>query len=181
MSNPEPQSIPLSTLESSAAAAFNNLGDKYLGRVTALKQQQQTNPKDGTPQFFPSGDPKMLWIITLEQSNGDSVALWAKGGRTPDATTGSGESMLSAIGSAVRAAGAEGLEKGGKLAVAFTGEVEPKERGLNATKLYTAQYQPPVPSIPAADLFGDGPAPAQAPQAQAPAPTPQAPADLFAE
>ena len=82
------------------------------------------------------------------------MAVWAKGGKyTP--TRGTGESMISAIGAAVRAAGANSVEVGGKLAVAFTGEADVKP-GMNPAKLFTAQYQAPVAqptSAPVDDLF----------------------------
>lgn len=147
-------SIPLSELEASAAASFAQLGDKYVGRIVSMKQQQQTDPNTGQPKNFPSGDPMMLWLIQLQPDTGDAVTLWAKAGRfTP--VTGSGESMLGAIGTAVRAAGASSLEVGGRLAVAFTGESEAKA-GRNPAKLFTAQYQPPTAqpeSVPVDDLF----------------------------
>lgn len=147
-------SIPLTELEGSGAASFQAFGDKYVGRITAIKQQQQTDPKNGQPKFFPSGDPMMLWIITIQPSDGDPVALWAKAGRF-EAAKGTGQSMLAAIGTAVRDAGAQSLEVGAQLAVAFTGESEPKP-GMNPAKLFTAQYQAPKPeaqAVPVDDLF----------------------------
>jgi hypothetical protein len=96
----------------------------------------------------------MQWVITIQPDNGDTVTLYAKGGRFKPAT-GAGESMLSAIGTAVRAAGAGSLDVGGKLAVAYTGD-SAAQPGRFPAKLYTAQYQPPpsgeVTSIPS-DLF----------------------------
>jgi len=148
-------SIPLTELEASAAAKFENIGDKYVGRIMAMKQQQQTDPKDGTPKFFASGDPMMLWIITIQPEHGDELALWAKGGNYT-ATTGTGASMLSAIGQAVRAAGATSVEVGGLLAVAYTGEQASNTPGFNPAKLFTAQYQAPVAAPQAVqvdDLF----------------------------
>lgn len=149
-------SIPLSELESSAAAKFENIGDKHVGVITGLKQTQQTDPNTGQPKHFPSGDPIMLWIITLQPAEGgDPVALWAKGGSNFVAVKGSGDSMLVAIGKAVREAGASSVDVGGTLAVAFTGETEPKP-GLSAARLFTAQYKPPAeqPSqVPVDDLF----------------------------
>ena len=62
--------------------------------------------------------------------------------------------MMSAIGTAARQAGAESVDVGGLLAVAFTGETK-AEPGMNPAKLYTAQYRPPAPqaaSVPT-DLF----------------------------
>ena len=89
-----------------------------------------------------------------EKDTGDTVALWAKGGKFAVAT-GSGQSMTSAIATAVRAAGATALEVGGELAVAWTGE-GPTKPGMNPAKLYTAAYRPPErqpASVDVNDLF----------------------------
>lgn len=146
-------SIPLGDLESSASAKFEQIGDKYVGTITSIDHRQQTD-LDGTPKRFQSGDPMMMYVIGLHLDDGETAALFAKGGKfTPK--TGSGESMLSAIGTAVRNAGATSVEVGAKLAVAFTGEGEART-GMNAPKLYTAQYQPPVAqpqAVAVDDLF----------------------------
>jgi hypothetical protein len=147
------QSIPISQLEASPAASFNSYGDKYSGRITAMKEQQQTDPVTGKVKQFPSGDPMTLWIITIQPDTGEAISLWAKAGRYV-AAKGSGKSMLAAIVDAVKASGATALDVGGMLAVAYTGETEAKP-GLNPAKLFTAQYQPPAPqaaSLPV-DLF----------------------------
>jgi hypothetical protein len=143
--------IPLSALESSASAKFAEIGDKHSGRIVAIDQRPQTDFA-GQAKTFASGEPMMLWVITLEEAGGDTAALWAKGGKFR-AVTGSGESMLNAIGTAVRTSGASSVEIGAQLAVAFTGLGESKGPGLNAPKLYTAQYLPPAPASVPVDLF----------------------------
>lgn len=148
-------SIPLSQLEPSPSLSFNQIGDKHVGTIMSFEQRQQTDAATGAPKTFPDGSPMMLWVITLELPDGDTGALWAKGGRFK-IVTGSGESMLNAIGTAVKAADATSLDVGGQLAVAFTGEGEAKTTTFNKAKLYTAQYKPPAPqaaSVPVADLF----------------------------
>ncbi len=148
-----PNSIPLADLESGNAAKFENFGDAYAGRITAMDERQQTDT-GGELLFFPDGSKRMLWVITIQPENGDEVQLWAKGGRYK-AAEGSGESMLAAIGLAVREAGADGVDVNGELAVAYTGKGEKTPKG-GTPKLYTAQYRAPKASIPAADLFGKG-------------------------
>lgn len=143
-------SIPLSELESSPSAKFKQIGDAYAGRIVSLDKKQNTKP-NGELAFFPSGDPQMIWIITVEQANGERVALWASNGKYKVAS-GTGEAMLSAIGTAVRAAGAEAVEEGAELAVAHTGMGEASP-GKNPPRLYTAQYRKPTASIPVTDLF----------------------------
>lgn len=146
-------SIPLSDLESSPSAKFTNIGDSHAGRITAIAERQQTNIA-GEALTFKDGTPRMQWVISIEKAGGEVVALYAKGGRYQP-VEGTGESMLSAIGTAVRAAGAEAVDVGGELAVAFTGMGEAKP-GQSAPKLFTAQYRAaPTASIPASNLFGD--------------------------
>jgi len=147
------QSIPLSELEASASAKFDNIGDKHVGIITSIDHRQQTD-LDGTPKTFPSGDPMMLYVVTIQLADGDTAALWAKNGKF-EVASGSGEAMLAAIGTAVRASGASSVEVGGNLAVAFTGLGKAKP-GMNQPKLYTAQYKPPTAapaSVPVDDLF----------------------------
>jgi hypothetical protein len=144
-------SIPLSELESSPSAKFVNIGDSHVGRITAINERQQTDI-NGKALAFPDGSPRMQWIISIEKEGGEVVALYAKGGKFK-AASGSGESMLSAIGSAVRAAEASSVDVGGKLAVAYTGNSEAKP-GQSPAKLYTAKYEPPTAaSVPVEDLF----------------------------
>jgi len=144
-------SIPLSDLESGASAKFEKIGSSFSGQIVAIKQTTQTDPKTGQPKMFASGDPMPVWIITLQPAQGEAISLWAKGGRFI-AKTGHGESMLSAIGTAVKKVGASSVDVGATLTVTFTGETEAKP-GLNAAKLFEASYQPPAPASVPVDLF----------------------------
>lgn len=143
-------SIPLSKLESNPAAKFHEVGASVKGRIVSLKEEPQTDINTGQPRFWPNGEPMMQWLIGLQMADGETVTLYAKGGKYKPAE-GSGDSMLTAIGLAVRAAGATGVDVGGELAIAYTG-ISEKKAGKNAAKLYTAQYKAPSTSIPA-DLF----------------------------
>jgi hypothetical protein len=147
-------SIGLDDLEPSGAAGFPTIGTKHIGRIIAIKQTQQSDLKTGQPKFFPSGDPMMIWLITIQpDEGGDPVTLWAKGGKQK-AATGSGDSMLAAIAKGVKAVGAKSVEVGGRLGVAYTGDSEASP-GWNPAKCYTAQYAAPVaePTSVDVDLF----------------------------
>jgi hypothetical protein len=153
-------SIPLSDLERNPSASFTTFGDKYVGRITAARKQQQTDPNTGQPKSFPSGDPIMLLLVTIQPETGDPITLWAKGGNFT-AVEGSGTSMMNAITSAARAAGAKAISEGDELAVAFTGLGEARPP-MSAPKLYTAAYKlaPATPSaVPLDDLFSTNPDP----------------------
>lgn len=155
MSNNSTSHIPVGDLENSPSAKWDaGIGTSYAGKIVSLAQRQQTDPNTGQARYFGSGDPMMVWVITIEQANGDRVALWASGGNYKVAS-GEGTSMLSAIGIAVRNANAAGVDVGADLAVAHTG-MGPKEGSKNAPRLFTAQYRPAssvAASIPANDLF----------------------------
>ena len=146
-----PNSIPLSELEASPAAKWDRIGDSYSGRILSMTQRQQTDTA-GRLLEFSDGTPRMQWIITIEQANGDAVALYAKGGNFK-AVSGQGNSMLAAIGAAVRAAGATAVEVGAELAVAHTGLAESTGIGKNPPKLFSAQYRPPAATPVPVDLF----------------------------
>lgn len=146
-------SIPIANLESSPSAKFVKIGDKHAGHIMAFDERDQTDI-NGKPLLFPDGSPRKQWVISIEKEGGEIVALYAKGGKFK-AATGSGDSMQAAIGAAGRAASAESIDVGGKLAVAYTGNSEPKP-GQSPAKLYTAQYEPPAAaSVPVEDLFSD--------------------------
>jgi hypothetical protein len=147
-------SVPLSAFESSSPAAkFEKLGDKVVGTIEAMNERQQTEFATGKPLYFESGDPKMQWVITIKTAEGESLSLYARGGNF-EVGSGTGESLLSAIGTAVRAAGANEVVVGAQLAVVHSGLGKPKP-GLNPPKLYTAQYQAPAaPAVAVDDLFG---------------------------
>ena len=142
------QSIPLANLESSPGAKFEAIGAEHAGIITGFEERPQTE-LDGTPKTFDDGSPRMQWVISLRKDDDDVVALFAKGGRyKPE--TGSGESMLAAIGLAVRAAEADALDVGGRLRVVHTGLAKAAK---GTAKLYTAEYWPPAPPSIPASLF----------------------------
>jgi hypothetical protein len=143
--------IPLSEMEQSPSAKWTQIGDTYRGRIVSMDKRQNTKPGSGEPVFFPSGDPQMVWVITIEQANGERVALWAGNGKYK-AASGSGEAMLAAIGTAVRAAGANAVDIGAELAVAHSGMGEASP-GKNPPRLFTAQYRQAAPESVPVDLF----------------------------
>jgi hypothetical protein len=147
-------SIPISDFGGGESAKFEKAGDAYAGTIVSMDERPATDPLTGQVKTFTSGAPMMVRVITLELDNNDYVSLWARGGRF-QVGKGKGESMLNAIGTAGREAGAKTIDVGGWLKVAFTGEGVGKP-GLNAPKLYTAEYKPPAPGSVSVDVFGGG-------------------------
>jgi hypothetical protein len=147
--------LPLSDMESTGNSAKwgKAFGQTYAGRFMGVEKRQQTDPKDGTPKFFASGDPMPVWLLTIEQPDGEQVVLWASKGNYRPAE-GTGQAMMVAIGEAVKAAGLPGLTVGDELAVSFTGLGEARA-GLNQPRLYTAEVRPAPPVSVPAGLFSD--------------------------
>jgi hypothetical protein len=145
--------IPLSDLEGTPSAKFENVGDQHLGKVVDAKKAQVTDINTGELKFWPDGRPQEQLLITIEKPTGDRVILYARGGNYVPAQ-GDGTSMQKAIGLALREAGVEGIQLGADLAVVQTGFGEATGVGKNPPRLYKAQYRPPVPvAVATEDLF----------------------------
>jgi hypothetical protein len=134
---------------------FAAVGDKITGTITAFEAAPQTDIQTGEIKRWSDGNPMLQVIVTLatdlNEEPGDDGArrIYLKGSKP---TT-----SLGAVKAAVRAAGATGLEIGGTLAVAYTGDGEPTQRGYTAPKQYAAKFTPPAPVTQAAvnDIFAD--------------------------
>lgn len=152
---------------------------------------QQTNIGTGTPLTWSDGRPKMQMIVTLVCDGTHGLPNGAKARDERTGGTDDGKRRLyiksgaqTAIGNAIRAAGASGLAIGGVLLLAWTGTQTSKTPGHRPARVYQAVYQPPSVSIPESSEgspFGGG-APAPQPPAAAPPadpPMPPVPASPF--
>lgn len=117
---------------------FEHLNDRVWGTVMSSELRQQTDFDTGQLLFWDDGKPRMQVVVTLltelqEDDEDDQLrAIYVKG------------EMQKAVRAALVKAGARGLEDGGKLLVQYTGDGEPKRRGMSGAKLYYAKYEPPV-------------------------------------
>lgn len=146
-----------------ASAKFETPGTSVTGQIVREPEaRQQTDYKTGTPQIWPSGDPKMQVIVHIQTGQRDP------GDATDDGVRAiyiKGKSLTEAVREAVRTSGARGLEVGGTLTVTYTGDGK-KEGNLNPPKLYTATYTRPTAAAANNVLMGqpvvavDAPAPA---------------------
>lgn len=131
---------------------FDNIGDKVRGEITAQAKRQQTDMETGALQYWQSGEPKYMLVITLQtglqEDEGDdgTRTVYLRGGNFTVAK-GKGTSSLVAVRDAVKRAKVETTEVGGTLELAFTGEGHSTNKKFNAPKLYTAEYEPPHASI----------------------------------
>jgi hypothetical protein len=125
------------------AARFDTIGDTASGTITALDTQQVRDFATGNPRTYPDGNPIMQIVATLNGDDGENFRIFFK------------PAIREAVRNAVTAAGADGLEVGGKLAVRYTSD-EPvvSGTGFNPKKLYQAKYEPPAPAaVSVDDLF----------------------------
>lgn len=137
------------------------IGRKYVGKILASEVTQQTEMKTGEPKFWKDGNPMMQAVITIQtdernldiEDDDGQRRLFVKG------------EMQKAVREAIKESGAKGLEVGGLLAVAYIGDGVPPEKGLNAPKLYKAQYRAPDPVAATNDMLGTS-APAAPPTPQ---------------
>jgi hypothetical protein len=162
----------------SASAKFEAYGDTTEGTIVDPPEvSQQTDPKDGSLKFWPSGDPRMQLIVTLQTTLKDDPdddgkrRIYIKG-----------KSLTEAVREAVRASGAKGLEVGGTLSVTYVAEGPQQNKALNPPKLYTAAYKRPDTTQATGEFLGvtPQPAPAAVPSTQPAQPTPQQVAALKA-
>jgi hypothetical protein len=118
---------------------FDAIGKTIKGTIESAEIQQQRSIDDGTPLYWDDAktQPKnqvRIVLQTEERENDDDDgrrAVYVKG------------QMQNAVRDAVIAAGVDKLEEGGTLAVQYQSDGEPPKRGMNAPKLYKAQYKPP--------------------------------------
>lgn len=167
------------------SASFENVGDSVTGTVLSTEVKAQTDIQTGKPLVWDDGSTRMQLVVKLqtqlrEDFEDDGIrAVYVKGAKKQGS-----RSLHDAVASAVRAAGAKGLETGGTLTVTHDGTQPSETRGFSDRKLYSAQYVAPDRAVASAGFLGTGmettspPAWAQAaqpPQAPAPAPAPPAP------
>lgn len=138
------------------SAAFDIVGDSVTGTITSDPEvRQQTDIQNGTPLTWDNGDPKHQLIVALQtaeraDNDDDGIRnLYVKGSKKAGT-----RSLHDAVATAVRAAGVDGLAKGGTLTVTFVGEEPSQTRGFNPRKLYEAKYVPPAPGAASSDYLG---------------------------
>lgn len=133
------------------AAKFPEVGATVVGIVVAMETRQRRDFTTGEPMTYSDGTPIPEVLVDLRTDERDpsdpaddgTRRLYVRG------------AMLTAIRSAIRAAHADGLTVGGQLAVRYSADGEPSQRGWNPPKQYQAHYTPPAaepPTVRAEDL-----------------------------
>jgi len=123
-----------------ASVKFPNIGDAVEGTIkTEPTVEQQRDIETGELLTWQDGNPRQQLVVTLQtdlrdpdDEDDDGVRrLFVKG------------NMRKALQEAVIKANRKQLDIGGKLAVAYIGDGEKKNKAFNAPKLYKAVYTPP--------------------------------------
>ena len=136
-------------------AKFEAIGAICKGVILSAEMAQQRDMATGKPKFWPDGNPCTQILIMLATEE-----------RSPDIEDDNGHRRLYVKKpSAMLAAIAKALDKtklsqaiGGTLAVKYTGDGEPTQRGFNAPKLFAVRFTPaygaatkPASNLPTAD------------------------------
>jgi len=158
-----------------ASAKFDTHGDSLTGTISDTELRQQTDFDTGTPLVWDDGRPRMQLVVTLATDQRDASNAEDDGTRRLYVKS----KLQQAVSAAVRKAGAAGLEIGGKLTITYVGDDEPKRKGMQGAKLYTAEYASPAANFLAQPEPAAPAIPAQAPAPAAPV-AQQPPADMAA-
>lgn len=121
------------------SAKFPTPGTVVKGTVVSAEMAQQTD-MDGSPKVWNDGKPRMQIVVTLLTEERDASIDDDDGTRRVFAKGG----MLTALREALRNAGTKNIEVGGTLAIKYTEDGEPTQRGFNPPKKYQAQYRLPA-------------------------------------
>lgn len=154
---------------SSPGFSFDRPGARITGRLTKDPELRQMKVwRNGKPTdelaFWPSGDPKMQLVISLETNFRNYEGLKDPDRSVPDdgrrTVYLNGKHREAALRQAVKAAGTEWMERGGLYDETYTGDDYDSQAGIKP-KLAVIHYQAPPP--------GFNQPPAQTQQAQQPA------------
>lgn len=144
MSNAAAEQFLLGGGNSAAFGKDDPVGTTVTGTIVSTEVRQQTDIASGAPLTWDNGDPRMQLVVTIQtsQRNGDDDdgqrAIYVKGSKKPGS-----RSLHDAVATAVRQAGAKGIEPGGTLTVKFVGTEPSATRGFNDRKLWEATYVKP--------------------------------------
>lgn len=123
------------------AAKFDQIGVTIAGTISAPPEvQQQRDFTSGELLTWDDGNPRQQIKVILDTDQRDPADAYDDGQRALYIKSG----LMKAVRTAIRAAGAKGMEVGGKLTVKYVGDGEPPKRGMNPPKQYSVVYEAPA-------------------------------------
>lgn len=125
------------------SAKFDKIGAAVVGFIMRPPEiQAQRDINTGEPKFWKDGKPMLQVKVVLMTEERDAEDAEDTGER---AIYVKGE-MQRAVSKAIRAAGANGLEVGGKLMVRYVADGPQPNPRMNPPKMFEARYKKPEPS-----------------------------------
>jgi hypothetical protein len=116
---------------------FEHLGDTWIGTIVDQPTaKQMTKYQSDELDYWPSGDPKMQIVVTLQTEARDPANPADDGRRVLFIPP----RMMTPVREAIVRSGAKGLAIGGRLAVKW---VSGTGQGEGNPKQYAAEYEPP--------------------------------------
>lgn len=127
---------------SSPILKFEAEGDVHRIEIRDIDKQQETSFDDGSPVFWPSGDPKYQYVIT-GIVEGEEMRLYLK------------SYAIDALRDAMRAAGVERGESlaGAVLSIKWDSTDEPRRPGMKGARRYKAKLERAQKARVDEDLF----------------------------
>ena len=121
---------------------FDNEGDIRKIVITDVDKQQQLDFDTGEPLTWPNGQPRMQYVIT-GTVDGDDARLFVKG------------YMIDALRDALRKANVQPGQSlaGGTLTMKWSSTDEPKRKGMQGARRYTAKFDPAPAAVATDDLL----------------------------
>ncbi len=121
-------------------ARFDEPGDIVEGTVLSTSTRQSRDFTTGEPKAWPDGNPMMEAVIQLQTTERSREIEDDDGTRQLVINK---AAMKVSVANALRKAKSK-LETGGTLKVIYTGNAEPKQRGMQGAKQFEAIYAPPA-------------------------------------
>lgn len=122
------------------SASFLEIGTVHAGQIESYEKTQQRDLDTNEPKVWPDGQPMWQIVFTIQTDERDDQIDGDDGLRKIYAKA----QMLNAIREAVKTSGHAGDLVGGKLAVKYVRQEQPKKRGYSGPKVYAAKFEPPV-------------------------------------
>ncbi|MGH3800866.1 MAG: hypothetical protein ACRDTD_12145 [Pseudonocardiaceae bacterium] len=145
------------------SAKFDTIGAIFVGTIKQPPAtQQQTDFDTGALKFWDDGRAMLQVVVTCDTAERDPQVDDDDGTRKLYIR---GKHLTNAVKDAVRHSGLKVLEVGGTLAVSYVGDDEPKRRGMDGAKQYTATYTPAAANALSVDATPEPPAAPPAPPA----------------
>lgn len=130
-------------------AKFERIGDTITGTITGASERQQRDYVTGEPKVWDDGTPQMEQVLEISTSLRDADVVDDNGDRVIVVNK---YAMRKAIAAELRSKRTR-LADGGTITVTYTGDAEPKQRGMSGAKQFSVTYVDPPKVAMDAGMF----------------------------